>query len=205
VSLIYKGYKENSCYMLRIKRMTTLRKYASGKALASMSVILTVASIFMTTVWQIPTALSTSLEEIKVSREVAAPIDRVWNIVSDIDNEAKYWSIIKNIKNINKTDAITERDVTVQAGPGGDTRTHQIVTVDPNQFAVKMNITEGPIIGSRLITLTPENNTTTRVDAAWGIDLSGIPLLGKGFAKESFQKTTENALSNIAAAAEVKQ
>jgi hypothetical protein len=67
-----------------------------------------------------------------------------------------------------------------------------------------MNITEGPITGSRLITLTPENNTTTRVDVVWGIDLSSIPLLGKGFAKDSFQETTEKALSNIAAAAEVK-
>ena len=55
-----------------------------------------------------------------------------------------------------------------------------------------------------MIALTLENNTTTRVDAVWGIDLSGIPLLGKGFAKDSFQKTTENALRNIAAAAEVK-
>jgi hypothetical protein len=183
-----------------MKRMTNIRKYTSGKALASMSVVLTVASIFMTIVWQIPTALATSLEEIKVIREVP----EVWNIVSDIDKEAKYWSIIKNIKNINKTDTMTEREVTVQAGPEGDARTHQIVIVDPDQFAVKMNITEGPITGSRLITLTPENNTTTRVDVVWGIDLSGIPLLGKGFAKDSFQRTTENALSNIAAAAEVK-
>jgi len=190
--------------MLRMKRMTDIRKHASEKALASISVILLVISISMTTVWQIPTALATSLEEIKVTREVPAPIGRVWNIVSDIDNEAKYWSIIKNIKNINKTGTITEREVTVQAGLGGDTRTHQIITVDPDQFVVKMNITEGPITGSRLITATPENNTTTRIDAVWGIDLSRIPLLGKGFAKDSFQRTTEDALSNIAAAAEVR-
>lgn len=167
--------------------------------------VLTIASVFMTTVWQTPIAFATSLEEIKVSGEVSAPIDRVWNIVSDIDNEAKYWSIIKNIKNINKTDTITEREVTVQAGPGGDAKTHQIVIVNPEQFAVQMNITEGPVTGSRLLTLTPENNaTTTKVDAVWGIDLSGIPLLGKGFAKDSFQTTTEDALSNIAAEAEVK-
>jgi uncharacterized protein YndB with AHSA1/START domain len=191
--------------MLRMKKMTNIRKYASKKALASFSVVLISAFISMTTVWQIPTALATSLEEIKLTREVPAPIERVWNIVSDIDNEAKYWSIIKNITNINKTDTITEREVTVQAGPGGEARTHQIVAVDPDQFVVKMNITEGPITGSRLITLTPENNTTTRIDAVWGIDLSEIPLLGKGFAKDSFQKTTEDALSNIAAAAvEVK-
>jgi uncharacterized protein YndB with AHSA1/START domain len=184
--------------------MTNIRKCNSGKALASMPVVLTVASIFMTTVWQIPTALASSLEEIKVSREVPAPIDNVWIIVSDIDNEAKYWSMIKNIKNINKTDTITEREVTVQAGPGGDAITHQIVTVDPDQFAIKMNITEGPITGSRLLTLTPENNTATRVDAVWGIDLSGIPILGRGLAKDSFQKTTENALNSIAEAAEIK-
>lgn len=68
-----------------------------------------------------------------------------------------------------------------------------------------MNITEGPVTGSRLLTLTPENNaTTTKVDAVWGIDLSGIPLLGKGFAKDRFQTTTEDALSNIATEAEVK-
>jgi hypothetical protein len=67
-----------------------------------------------------------------------------------------------------------------------------------------MNITAGPITGSRVLTLTPENNATTKVDAVWEIDLTGIPLIGQGFAKDTFQKTTENALSNIAAEAEAK-
>lgn len=66
------------------KRMTNIKKYASRKVLASMSVVLTVASISMTTVWQIPIALATSLEEIKVSREVPAPIDKVWNMKQNI-------------------------------------------------------------------------------------------------------------------------
>jgi hypothetical protein len=43
-----------------------------------------------------------------------------------------------------------------------------------------------------------------RVDAIWEIDLSGIPSIGQGFAKGSFQKTTEDALGNIAVEAEVK-
>jgi len=92
----------------------------------------------------------------------------------------------------------------VQAGPGGDAKTQQIVTVNPDQFAVNMNITEGPVTGSRVLTLTPESNSTTRVDAVWKIDLSGIPLIGQGFAKGSFQKMTEDALGNIAAEVEVK-
>jgi|SRR5918994_2889138 uncharacterized protein YndB with AHSA1/START domain len=190
--------------MLRMNGMTNIRKQSSRKALAAISVVLTIASVVMTTVWQMPVALATSLEEINVSREVSAPIDKVWNIVSDIDNEAKYWSIIKDIKNINKTNSTTEREVTVQAGPGGDAKTHQIVTVNPDQFVVNMNITEGPITGSRVLTLTPDNNVTTRVDAAWEIDLSGIPLIGQSFAKGSFQKTTEDALGNIAAEVEIK-
>jgi uncharacterized protein YndB with AHSA1/START domain len=70
----------------------------------------------LTTIWQVPQAAAS--DEIRVSREISAPVNKVWAIVSDIDNEAKYWSIIKNITNINKTDTITEREVTVQAGPG---------------------------------------------------------------------------------------
>ena len=132
-----------------------IKRFVSEKTLStSTSVVLTLIAFVIFAMWEIPmeTATTTALEEIKVSRDIPAPIDKVWNIVSDIDNEAKYWSIIKNIKNINKTDTITEREVTVQAGPGGDARTLQVVTVDPDQFAVKMNITEGPITGSRLIT-----------------------------------------------------
>ena len=162
-----------------MKTMIDKKKYPSRKILATVSVVLMLAYVGMTTVFQIPTALATPMEDIKASREVSAPIDKVWNIVSDIDNEAKYWSIIKNIKNINKTDSVTEREVTVQAGPGGEAKTQQIVTVNPHQFAVNMNITEGPVTGSRVLTLTPENNATTRVDAVWEIDLSGLHLLDR--------------------------
>ena len=62
------------------------------------------------------TSSSSSIEQIKVTREISAPLDKVWNIVSNIDNEAKYWPIIKNIKNINRLDNITESEVTIQAG-----------------------------------------------------------------------------------------
>lgn len=61
-----------------------------------------------------------------------------------------------------------------------------------------MNITEGPITGSRMLTLTSDNNATTRVDVVWNIDLSGIPLIGQGYARDSFHKTAEDALNNIA-------
>jgi carbon monoxide dehydrogenase subunit G len=127
-----------------------------------------IISLAMTIVWHIPMAAATSLEEIKISREISAPIDQVWNIVSDIDNDTKYWSTFKAIENINETGNVIEREVTLLAGPQGDTKTH----------------------------------TTTKIDATWEVDLSGIPVFGRGFAKDGIMKTTEEAFDRIAQAVE---
>jgi uncharacterized protein YndB with AHSA1/START domain len=195
-----------------MKRTTNVKKYTSSKTpLAIITVVaLAIASVAITSVWQIPQATASSLEEIKASREISAPIDQVWNVVSDIDNETKYWSTFKTIKNINKTainmtSNTTEREVTLQTGPLGETITHQFVTVNPEQFVVETNITEGPVIGTRLLTLSPSSNiNATMIDVFWNVDLSGIPIFGRGFAKDGITRTTEEALGNIAAEVEVK-
>ena len=188
------------------------KKNTSTKTYTIMTVVaLAVASSVMTSVWQVPQATASSLEEIRVSREISAPIDQVWNVVSDIDNETKYWSTFKAIKNINMT-AInmtantTEREVTLVVGPQGETVTHQFVTVNPEQFVVETNITEGPVTGTRLLTLGPSTSSTnaTKIDVLWNVDLSGIPIFGRGFAKDGIMRTTEEALSNIAADIKVR-
>jgi uncharacterized protein YndB with AHSA1/START domain len=196
-----------------MKRMTNMKKYTSRKKTSTAITVAAIAiasSVLTTSVWQIPQATASSLEEIKASREISAPIDQVWNVVSDVDNETKYWSTFKAIKNINKT-AInmtantTEREVTLAAGPLGETITHQFVTVNSEQFVVQTNITEGPVTGTRVLTLSPSSNTNaTKIDVFWNVDLSGIPIFGRGFAKDGIMRTTEEALSNIAAEVEAK-
>jgi uncharacterized protein YndB with AHSA1/START domain len=194
--------------------MTNMKKYTSRKktstAITVVAAIAIASSVVMTSVWQIPQATASSLEEIRASREISAPIDQVWNAVSNVDNETKYWSTFKAIKNINKT-AInmtantTEREVTLVVGPQGETITHQFVTVNSEQFVVQTNITEGPVTGTRLLTLNPSSNTNaTKIDVLWNVDLSGIPIFGRGFAKDGIMRTTEEALSNIAAEVEAK-
>jgi hypothetical protein len=95
---------------------------------AMFTVVMTIVSVFA-----IPSMILTSgvvasvsaqsasspllAEQIKVSREISAPIDQVWNIVSNIDEETKYWPIIKDIKNINKTNNMVDREVTIGVGP----------------------------------------------------------------------------------------
>jgi uncharacterized protein YndB with AHSA1/START domain len=193
-------------------RITNVKKHTSRKTLTAMTVVaVAIASVVTTTsVWQIPQATASSLEEIKASREISASIDQVWNVVSDVDNETKYWPTFKSIKNINTT-AInmtantTEREVTLVVGPQGETITHQFVTVNPEQFVVETNITEGPVTGTRVLTLSPSPNTNaTKIDVLWNVDMSGIPIFGRGFARDGIMRTTEEALSNIAAEVEVK-
>jgi uncharacterized protein YndB with AHSA1/START domain len=188
------------------------KKNTSTKTYTIITVVaLAVASSVMTSVWQVPQATASSLEEIRASHEISAPIDQVWNFVSDIDNETKYWSTFKAIKNINMT-AInmtantTEREVTLVVGPQGETVTHQFVTVNPEQFVVETNITEGPVTGTRVLTLSPSTSSTnaTKIDVLWNVDLSGIPIFGRGFAKDGIMRTTQEALSNIAADVEVR-
>jgi uncharacterized protein YndB with AHSA1/START domain len=194
-----------------MKRTKNVKKHASRKTSTAITVAAAIiASVVMTSIWQIPQATASSLEEIKASRDISSSIDQVWNVVSNIDNETKYWSTFKAIKNINKT-AInmtantTEREVTIVTGPLGETITHQFVTVNPEQFVVETNITEGPVTGTRTLALSPSSNVnTTKIDVLWNVDMSGIPFFGRGFAKDGIMRTTEEALSNIAAEVEVR-
>ena len=200
-----------------MKRITSVKKITDVKTLPAVTTVVALAiasSVVMASVWQIPQATASSLEEIRASREISAPIDQVWSIVSNIDNETKYWSTFKAIKNINTT-AInmtantTEREVTLVTGPLGETITHQFVTVNPEQFVVQTNITEGPVTGIRTLTLSPSSSSTnnanaTKIDVFWNVDMSGIPIFGRGFAKDGIMRTTEEALSRIAAEVEVR-
>lgn len=191
-----------------------MKRITSVKTLPAVITVVALAIapfVVMTSVWQIPQANASPLEEIRATREISAPIDQVWNVVSDIDNETKYWPTFKAIRNINTT-AInmtanrTEREVTLVVGPQGEAITHQFVTVNPEKFVVETNITQGPVTGTRVLALSPSpsNANATRIDIFWNVDMSGIPIFGRGFAKDGFMRTTEEALSNIAAEVEVR-
>jgi carbon monoxide dehydrogenase subunit G len=186
-----------------MKKVTNAKRYEIRiVVVAILSVSILMATAIMTgTILQTPEAKATTLEEAKVDREISAPVDEVWNIVSNVDNETKYWPTFKAIKNIAVSDNTTEREVTITAGPLGDRKTHQFVNENPEQFEVLTNITEGPFTGSRLLTLSPStetNGTTTIANVVWQMDLSGIPVIGQGFAKDGIKQTTEAALDNIA-------
>lgn len=157
------------------------------------AVIIVSAAIAFAT---LPEAFATS---INITREISAPVEMVWNIISKVDDEAKYCSTFKEIKNINKTGNIIERSVTISAGPQNNT-SYQIVTLYPEQMKIQTNLTEGLVTGSRILVLEPISGNASRLNVTWDIDLSGIPIVGRGFAENGIKQTTEEALNKIAQA-----
>jgi ribosome-associated toxin RatA of RatAB toxin-antitoxin module len=135
---------------------------------------------------------------INTSREVSAPVDRIWDIVADVDNEPQYWHGTKTVKNISKVGNKIEREVTIAFK---DSKCRQTVLLNP-QKSIEIMITEGPIRGTKTVTLSPLGNLKTRIDVVWNIKLTGFLGLLTGMMKRHIAEGTEEALDRIAKAVE---
>ena len=135
---------------------------------------------------------------INTSREISASIDRIWNIIADVDNEPKYWHGTKTVKNISRDNNRIEREVTIAFK---DSRCRQTVLLNPNK-SVEIIITEGPIKGTKTVMLHPLDNRKTRIDVVWKIKLTGFLSVFAGMVKGHISKGTDEALVRIAEAAE---
>ena len=134
---------------------------------------------------------------INASREVSAPTSRVWQIVADVDNEPTYWHGTKAVRNIRKSGNIIEREVTIAFR---DSKCLQTVVLNPER-SVEIAITDGPMKGTKKLTLTPVGDKT-RIDAAWDVKLAGFLGMFTGMVKKHIAEGTEDALERIAKAVE---
>ena len=132
------------------------------------------------------------------SREISASIDRIWNVVADVDNEPKYWRGTKTVKNISKAENKIEREVTIAFK---DSKCRQIVLLNPKK-SVEIMITQGPIRGTKTVLPNPLENRKTRVDVVWNIKLSGLLGVFTGMVKKHIAEGTNEALFRIAKAVE---
>lgn len=135
---------------------------------------------------------------INASREMDAPIDRLWNIIADVDNEPKYWRGTKTVKNISRSDNKIEREVTIAFK---DSKCRQTVLLNPKK-SVEIMITEGPIKGTKTVLLNPLDNHRTRIDVVWNIKLAGFLGVFTGMVKRHIAKGTDEALVRTAKAVE---
>ena len=94
---------------------------------------------------------------IHASKDVAAELDSVWDIVADIDREPEFWHGTKSIKNIKKTGNIVEREVVIAFR---NSKCREVVKLD-NKKSINVEIIQGPIRGrkqlhSKLTKIVPQ-------------------------------------------------
>ena len=132
------------------------------------------------------------MAEIETSIEINAPIERVWDLVSDIDNEPKFWKGTKEVHNISKDGNSVEREVIIAFR---DQKCQQKVTLYPKERIV-VEFTKGIIDGSKTISLKSLDNHT-RLETKWDIRLTGLMGMFTGMVKKHIKDGTDLALQNI--------
>jgi polyketide cyclase/dehydrase/lipid transport protein len=129
-----------------------------------------------------------------ISREIPASLDKVWGIISDIDNEPRYWHGTKSVKNINKDGNTVEREIVIAFR---ESRCRELVVLDPKK-SVKANIIDGIMRGTEKNIIINSNGTNkTRINVIWNLRISGFKKMFAMMIKKHIKQGTQDALTRI--------
>ena len=123
-----------------------------------------------------------------VSRQIHASLDKIWNIISDIDREPEFWHGTKSVKNMRKDGNVVERETVIAFR---NAVCKEIVTLDAKNL---------PITGTKDIRIIPLAPNETRVDIQWNITVKGFFGLFRGRVQTHISQGTRDALDRISAA-----
>ena len=131
---------------------------------------------------------------IEVKVKINAPIEKVWKVVSDIDNEPRFWKGTKEVRNISKNENTIEREITIAFR---DQKCIQEVTLDPMK-QIHAKFTKGIINGEKIMSLIPEGDRTT-LQTQWDMKLTGMMGMFTSMIKNHIKSGTEQAMQKIKA------
>ncbi|MFQ5572878.1 MAG: type II toxin-antitoxin system RatA family toxin [Nitrosopumilaceae archaeon] len=134
---------------------------------------------------------------IQASVEIKAPVEKIWEIISDLDNEPKFWKGTKEVRNISKEENKVNREITIAFR---DQKCLQDVMLYPKE-KIQANFTKGIIKGTKTITLNKKDDASN-LETVWNIKLSGMMGMFTGMVKKHIKSGTEQALQSIKQEAE---
>jgi len=129
---------------------------------------------------------------IEVEIEINASVDKVWDIVSDIDNEPKFWKGTKEVKNLSKDGNIINREIIIAFR---DQKCLQEVILQPKE-KIEAKFTKGILSGKKIISLIPKDEKTI-LCTVWDIKLTGVMAMFTGMIKKHIKSGTEQAMQSI--------
>ena len=129
---------------------------------------------------------------IVVQTEINATLEKVWEIISDIDNEPKFWKGTKEVKTLSTEGDIIKREITIAFR---DQKCLQEIQLKPKE-SIRAKFTKGILNGTKTITLIPKSNSVL-IETSWDIKLSGMMNMFTGVIKNHIKSGTEQALKSI--------
>jgi len=129
---------------------------------------------------------------IVVQTEINATLEKVWEVISDIDNEPKFWKGTKEVKTLSTEGNIIKREITIAFR---DQKCLQEIQLKPKE-SIRAKFTKGILNGTKTITLIPKSNSVL-IETSWDIKLSGMMNMFTGVIKNHIKSGTEQALKSI--------
>ena len=137
------------------------------------------------------------MAEINTSVDITASVDTVWNIISDLDNEPKFWKGTKETRTLSKDGNVITREIIIAFR---DSKCMQKNTLQPKE-KIHAEFTQGIIKGSKTLRLKPKESNLT-LEANWDIKMSGLAGMFTGMIMKHVKSGTEQALESIKLEAE---
>ena len=134
---------------------------------------------------------------IDTSIDINAPVDKVWDIISDLDNEPKFWKGTKETKIISRDGNVITREIVIAFR---DSKCMQKITLEPKE-KIYAEFTEGIIKGSKTLNLKAKNDGAM-LEANWDVKMGGLAGMFTGMIKKHIRSGTEKALESIKQQAE---
>ena len=134
---------------------------------------------------------------IDASIEINAPVNKIWDIISDLDNEPKFWKGTKETKIISRDGNVITREIVIAFR---DSKCMQKITLEPKE-KIYAEFTEGIIKGSKTLNLKAKNDGAI-LEANWDVKMGGLAGMFTGMIKKHIRSGTEQAIESIKQKAE---
>ena len=128
---------------------------------------------------------------------IHASVDKIWDIISDLDNEPKFWKGTKETRIISRDGNVVTREIVIAFR---DSKCMQKITIQPKE-KIHAEFTKGIIKGSKTLSLKPKDSGSL-LEANWDVKMSGLAGMFTGMIKKHIQSGTEQAIESIKQKAE---
>ena len=129
---------------------------------------------------------------IDVHIDITSSVDKVWDIISDLDNEPEFWKGTKETKIISREGNVITREIVIAFR---DSKCMQKITIYPKE-KIHAEFTQGILKGSKTVSVKPRVSGSL-LEVNWDIKMSGLSGMFTGMIKKHIKGGTEQALQSI--------